>query len=121
MGRRASPYHSPVCTRLFAMPVQDNLAYHGPTFRHIVFFHFQRIRDMSAKHEHSQAVLSANTPKNRWVDILPFDHSRVKLLPASDDDEGSDYINANYMPVSLPNKCYMYSNVYVLYSLPVRC
>lgn len=26
------------------------------------------------------------------------DHSRVKLLP-TEDDEGSDYINANYMPV----------------------
>ena len=31
--------------------------------------------------------------------IFPVDHSRVKLLPA-DDDECSDYINANYMPVS---------------------
>lgn len=28
------------------------------------------------------------------------DHSRVKLLPTEDDEEGSDYINANYMPVS---------------------
>ena len=27
------------------------------------------------------------------------DHSRVKLLPM-DDEEGSDYINANYIPVN---------------------
>ncbi|XP_067950911.1 receptor-type tyrosine-protein phosphatase H-like isoform X1 [Watersipora subatra] len=58
---------------------------------------YQKLRDMSAKHTHNAAVLGSNTSKNRWVDILPFDHSRVKLLPA-DEEEGSDYINANYMP-----------------------
>ena len=36
-----------------------------------------------------------------YVIFLPAgDHSRVKLLPA-DEEEGSDYINANYMPVSI--------------------
>ena len=36
-----------------------------------------------------------------WDPCLHFsvDHSRVKLQ-AADDDETSDYINANYMPVS---------------------
>ncbi|KAF6030557.1 hypothetical protein EB796_011138 [Bugula neritina] len=57
----------------------------------------QKVRDLSAKHTHNAAVSGPNTSKNRWVDILPFDHSRVKLLPA-DEEEGSDYINANYMP-----------------------
>ncbi|XP_053396964.1 receptor-type tyrosine-protein phosphatase O-like [Mercenaria mercenaria] len=36
-------------------------------------------------------------PKNRYKNILPFDHSRVKLR-SSDGMEGSDYINANYIP-----------------------
>ena len=34
--------------------------------------------------------------------MFPVDHSRVKLLPTDEDESegGSDYINANYMPVS---------------------
>ncbi|PRD27016.1 UNVERIFIED_CONTAM: Ptp10D [Trichonephila clavipes] len=43
------------------------------------------------------ADLPVNRPKNRFTNILPYDHSRVKLMP-SDDEEGSDYINANYIP-----------------------
>ncbi len=33
--------------------------------------------------------------------LVSVDHSRVKLSQAQDDDEGADYINANYVPVSL--------------------
>lgn len=43
------------------------------------------------------ADLPVNRPKNRFTNIVPYDHSRVKLLP-TDDEEGSDYINANYIP-----------------------
>lgn len=44
------------------------------------------------------ADLPCNRPKNRFTNILPYDHSRFKLQPV-DDEEGSDYINANYIPV----------------------
>uniref|UniRef100_A0A915EGL5 protein-tyrosine-phosphatase n=1 Tax=Ditylenchus dipsaci TaxID=166011 RepID=A0A915EGL5_9BILA len=43
------------------------------------------------------ADLSVNRAKNRFTNILPYDHSRVKLQ-ATDDEDGSDYINASYMP-----------------------
>ncbi|XP_071476318.1 uncharacterized protein [Diadema antillarum] len=37
-----------------------------------------------------------NMRKNRYKDILPFDHSRY-ILSTCDGQEGSDYINANYL------------------------
>ncbi|XP_042910680.1 tyrosine-protein phosphatase non-receptor type 9 isoform X2 [Parasteatoda tepidariorum] len=40
--------------------------------------------------------LKANQPKNRYTDVLCYDHSRVKL-PIMDDDPNSDYINANFV------------------------
>ncbi|XP_068211082.1 tyrosine-protein phosphatase 10D-like [Palaemon carinicauda] len=42
------------------------------------------------------ADLPVNRPKNRFTNILPYDITRVKLQP-TDDEEGSDYINANYV------------------------
>ena len=38
-----------------------------------------------------------NLPKNRYSDVLCFDHSRVKLPSLVDGDPSSDYINANYV------------------------
>ena len=52
------------------------------------------------------ADLPVNRPKNRFANILPFDHTRVKLL-STDDEEGSDYINANWTQV----------NTYIVYYL----
>ncbi|XP_077999957.1 uncharacterized protein LOC144452687 [Glandiceps talaboti] len=40
------------------------------------------------------ADLPENKPKNRYTNILPYDHTRVKL---KESDDGNDYINANYI------------------------
>lgn len=40
--------------------------------------------------------LRANLTKNRYTDVLCFDHSRV-ILSQEDDDPTSDYINANFV------------------------
>ncbi|CAG5115058.1 unnamed protein product, partial [Candidula unifasciata] len=46
----------------------------------------------------SEAQREANRVKNRYVDILPYDHSRVKLNVLPEDEETNDFINANYIP-----------------------
>jgi len=58
---------------------------------------YKLIQELSPRHPSVHSEHPNNRLKNRFVNILPFDHSRVKLLPA-DDDECSDYVNANYMP-----------------------
>ncbi|ELT95888.1 hypothetical protein CAPTEDRAFT_120303, partial [Capitella teleta] len=59
---------------------------------------YEAIKRRAPRNACTVAELQCNRTKNRFTNILPFDHSRVKLLPLDDDDEGSDYINANYMP-----------------------
>ena len=51
-------------------------------------------------HSKDASLLPENRAKNRYTNILAYDHSRVKL-DSIDDDPGSDYINANYIPVCL--------------------
>jgi len=61
---------------------------------------FEELKHVGRDQACTAADLPCNRPKNRFTNILPYDHSRFKLQPV-DDEEGSDYINANYVPVSV--------------------
>lgn len=58
---------------------------------------FEMLKHIGRDKPCNAADLPVNRPKNRFTNILPYDHSRVKLSP-TDDEDGSDYINANYIP-----------------------
>nr|CAD7427319.1 unnamed protein product [Timema monikensis] len=58
---------------------------------------FELLKHVGRDQPCTAAELPCNRPKNRFTNILPYDHSRFRLQPV-DDEEGSDYINANYVP-----------------------
>jgi len=59
----------------------------------------QRISEIGLEHAKETSLQGDNRAKNRYTNILAYDHSRVKLSFV-DDDPGSDYINGCYIPVS---------------------
>lgn len=58
---------------------------------------YEELKHVGREKPTSAADIPVNRPKNRFTNILPYDHSRVKLQP-TDDEEGSDFINANFVP-----------------------
>ncbi|XP_074164798.1 receptor-type tyrosine-protein phosphatase C isoform X3 [Sminthopsis crassicaudata] len=57
---------------------------------------FQSIPRVFSKFSSKDARKPFNQNKNRYIDILPYDHNRVELSEISG-DAGSDYINASYV------------------------
>ncbi|XP_061176849.1 receptor-type tyrosine-protein phosphatase beta-like isoform X2 [Saccostrea echinata] len=59
---------------------------------------YEDLKALSAKHATETSETDSNKLKNRYVNILPFDVTRVKLQLTEDDDPSTDFINANYLP-----------------------
>ncbi|XP_050392177.1 receptor-type tyrosine-protein phosphatase H [Patella vulgata] len=57
---------------------------------------FEDIAECSPDYPKEVAKLEIIGPKNRYMDILPFDKTRVKLTTI-DEDKTTDYINANFI------------------------
>lgn len=64
--------------------------------------HFQKLLEKSRKHSFDEAEADQNKLLNRYVDVKPYDRSRIKLSRAND----TDYINANF--VTLPKAARRY-------------
>ncbi|XP_019365014.1 PREDICTED: tyrosine-protein phosphatase non-receptor type 12 isoform X2 [Gavialis gangeticus] len=73
---------------------------------------FMRLRRLSTKYRTEKIYPTAtgekeeNVKKNRYKDILPFDHSRVKLTLKTPPQD-SDYINANFIKGVYGPKAYV--------------
>uniref|UniRef100_A0A671DWB5 protein-tyrosine-phosphatase n=1 Tax=Rhinolophus ferrumequinum TaxID=59479 RepID=A0A671DWB5_RHIFE len=60
---------------------------------------FENLQKLEVKnlHQRLEGQRPENKSKNRYKNILPFDHSRVILQGRDSNIPGSDYINANYV------------------------
>ncbi|KAJ8319954.1 hypothetical protein KUTeg_001541 [Tegillarca granosa] len=75
---------------------------------------FEQLQQMEVRHLYSrkEGQRVENKQRNRYKNILPFDHTRVVLTGGDPDVTGSDYINANHITVEddnmeQPKKCYI--------------
>ncbi|KAF7238884.1 Receptor-type tyrosine-protein phosphatase H [Varanus komodoensis] len=58
---------------------------------------YQQLQDIGTQQSQHVAQRPENRAKNRYSNVLPYDHSRVQLSPRPG-DPNSDYINASYIP-----------------------
>ncbi|XP_057317863.1 tyrosine-protein phosphatase corkscrew isoform X2 [Microplitis mediator] len=60
---------------------------------------FESLQQLECRHLFSrkEGLRPENRAKNRYKNILPFDHTRVKLKDVDPNVPGADYINANYI------------------------
>ncbi|XP_035224642.1 tyrosine-protein phosphatase non-receptor type 9-like, partial [Stegodyphus dumicola] len=57
---------------------------------------YAEIKSKSSEGTFESSKLKSNQPKNRYSDVLCYDHSRVKIS-CIDSDPCSDYLNANFV------------------------
>lgn len=64
-----------------------------------VFLEFERIAKRKPNADFTTALLSENTTRNRFSDVLPYEENRVRLTPTPDNRSG--YINASHVSASV--------------------
>lgn len=64
--------------------------------RNGLFDQYQEIKSRPPDGTFDHARMTENLVKNRYTDVLCYDHTRV-VLARDDNDQESDYINANYV------------------------
>lgn len=66
---------------------------------------FENIPKRRPGGEWTIALLPENGDKNRFQDVLPYDDTRVELVPTKENNTG--YINASHIRVSLLKRFFM--------------
>ncbi|XP_066266071.1 receptor-type tyrosine-protein phosphatase beta-like isoform X2 [Branchiostoma lanceolatum] len=92
----------PKVPRVLNKPLKltDFVRYHNDMSRDSEYQYseeYEKLKHVGTEQARNAASLPENVGKNRYTNILPYDNTRTKLA-AIDDVEGSDYINACYMP-----------------------
>uniref|UniRef100_A0A4X1SDK2 Tyrosine-protein phosphatase domain-containing protein n=1 Tax=Sus scrofa TaxID=9823 RepID=A0A4X1SDK2_PIG len=86
--------HRPIPVHSFRQNYEAKRAHTHQAF----FQEFEELKEVGKEQPRLEAEHPANTAKNRYPHVLPYDHSRVRLT-LLDGEPHSDYINASFIPV----------------------
>ncbi|CAF1049627.1 unnamed protein product [Rotaria sordida] len=75
-------------------------------FNNIVYDEFDSIPLARINSSIQDGRLTENTRRNRYVDVIPYDDTRVRLIPTKDNLHG--YINASHVKIRIENTIYSY-------------
>ncbi|XP_069911039.1 receptor-type tyrosine-protein phosphatase V isoform X3 [Oryctolagus cuniculus] len=85
--------HRPIPIHSFRQSYEAKSAHAHQAF----FQEFEELKEVGKEQPRVEAEHPANTTKNRYPHVLPYDHSRVRLSQLEGEPH-SDYINANFIP-----------------------
>lgn len=63
----------------------------------LVFTEYEQIPKKRLNGECTIALMQENSDRNRFQDVLPYDNTRVELVPTKENNTG--YINASHIRV----------------------
>nr|XP_045015892.1 receptor-type tyrosine-protein phosphatase V-like isoform X2 [Jaculus jaculus] len=85
--------HRPIPIHSFRQSYEAKSAHAHQAF----FEEFEELKEVGREQSRLEAEHPANSTKNRYPHVLPYDHSRVRLTQLAEEPH-SDYINANFIP-----------------------
>ncbi|XP_055274751.1 receptor-type tyrosine-protein phosphatase V-like [Moschus berezovskii] len=85
--------HRPIPAHSFQQSFEAKSAHTYQAF----FQEFEELKEVGKEQPRLEAEHPANSAKNRYPHVLPYDHSRVRLA-LLDGKPHSDYINASFIP-----------------------
>ncbi|XP_059731585.1 receptor-type tyrosine-protein phosphatase V isoform X4 [Bos taurus] len=85
--------HRPIPAHSFQQSFESKSAHACQAF----FQEFEELKEVGKEQPRLEAEHPANSTKNRYPHVLPYDHSRVRLA-LLDGKPHSDYINASFIP-----------------------